>query len=128
MSKEANFDFSLELWKACEAGYAAGLKDAMKWISVKDELPDEFVSVLAHMTDAEEFPVVREAYVVCGRFFFPALRENHPVDYWMEMPEMECDRKRWADKICRVNGAPCNECIAGAPCAREATTDDRRTD
>lgn len=21
------------------------------------------------------------------------------------------------EKICRVNGAPCNECIAGAPCA-----------
>ena len=24
------------------------------------------------------------------------------------------------EKICRVNGAPCNECIAGAPCAKMA--------
>lgn len=57
------------------------------WISVKDRLPSDFVSVLAHMTDAGEFPAVREAYTVCGRFFFPALKENHPVDYWAEMPE-----------------------------------------
>lgn len=58
-----------------------------EWISVKERLPEEFVSVLAHMTDAGEFPPMREAYVVCGRFFFPALKEVHPVDYWMKMPE-----------------------------------------
>lgn len=58
------------------------------WISVEERLPPDFVSVLAHMTDAGEFPSVREAYAVCGgvNFFFPALRELHPVDYWMEMP------------------------------------------
>ena len=60
-----------------------------EWISVNDRLPEDFISVLAHMTDAEEFPAVREAYVVCGRFFFPALKENHPVDYWMELPELQ---------------------------------------
>lgn len=61
-----------------------------KWISVEERLPPDFVSVIAHMTDAEEFPSVREAYAVCGglKFFFPALRECHPVDYWMEMPEL----------------------------------------
>lgn len=57
------------------------------WISVNDKLPHEFVSILAHMTDAGEFPAVREAYMVGGTFFFPALRDQHPVDYWMEMPE-----------------------------------------
>lgn len=62
-------------------------RDAEKWTSVDDGLPKEFVSVLAHMTDAGEFPSVREAYVVCGRFFFPALKENHPVDRWMKMPK-----------------------------------------
>ena len=60
----------------------------MNWISVDDRLPQDFVSVLAHMTDAGEFPDVREAYVVCGIFFFPALHENHPVDFWAEMPEL----------------------------------------
>ena len=60
-----------------------------QWISVDDRLPQDFVSVLAHMTDAGEFPDVREAYAVCGMFFFPALHEHHPVDYWMEMPELQ---------------------------------------
>lgn len=62
-----------------------------KWISVEERLPPDFVSVIAHMTDAGEFPSVREAYAVCGglRFIFPALREHHPVDYWMEMPSPE---------------------------------------
>lgn len=60
-----------------------------RWISVDDRLPQDFVSVLAHMTDAGEFPDVREAYAVCGMFFFPALHEHHPVDYWMEMPELQ---------------------------------------
>lgn len=60
-----------------------------RWISVDDRLPQDFVSVIAHMTDAGEFPDVREAYAVCGMFFFPALHEHHPVDYWMEMPELQ---------------------------------------
>ena len=59
-----------------------------KWIGVNDRLPDNFVSVLAHMTDAGPFPAVREAYTVGQAFYFPALRDVHPVDYWMEMPEL----------------------------------------
>lgn len=60
-----------------------------KWISVEERLPPNFVSVIAHMTDAGEFPPVQEAYSICGGriFFFPVLREHHLVDYWMEMPE-----------------------------------------
>lgn len=90
-----DIDFGLELKKAYEHGYADGKRDAAQWVSVKERLPKDFVSVLAHMTDAGEFPEVREAYAVCGMFFFPALHENHPVDYWAEMPkppkeEREC--------------------------------------
>ena len=59
-----------------------------EWISVNDRLPGDFVSVLAHMTDAGVFPAVREAYLTYEGFFFPALAEVHPVDYWMEMPEL----------------------------------------
>lgn len=58
----------------------------IQWISVKDEMPLEFASVLGFMDDAGDFPPVRECYNVCGNFFFPALREIHPVSYWMHMP------------------------------------------
>ena len=53
-----------------------------KWIPVTEELPSDFVSVQAHMTDAGNFPPVREAYVVNKNWFFPALKEFHPVDMW----------------------------------------------
>ena len=58
-----------------------------EWISVNDRLPEQFVSVLGHMTDADKFPSVRECYRVGNVFCFPALQDRHPVDKWMEMPE-----------------------------------------
>lgn len=64
-----------------------------RWIPVSERLPGEFVSVQAHMTDAEPFPSVREAYLSGGEWFFPALNEYHPVDKWaefLESPEEEC--------------------------------------
>ena len=61
--------------------------DASGWISVKDRLPEQFVSVLGFMSDAGEFPPVRECYVVGEAFFFPALMDVHPVTSWMPMPE-----------------------------------------
>lgn len=57
-----------------------------KWIAASQK-PDKFVSVLGHMTDAGDFPAVRECYWTGEGFFFPALCERHPVDRWMEMPE-----------------------------------------
>lgn len=57
-----------------------------EWISVEERLPAEFVSVLGYMTDAGEFPPVRECYLVGGVFFFPALRDRHPVTHWMPLP------------------------------------------
>lgn len=59
-----------------------------KWISVEKDKPAEFVSVLGHMTDAGEFPAVRECYrITTDEFYFPALMEFHPVDRWAYMPE-----------------------------------------
>lgn len=58
-----------------------------EWISVDERLPKEFVSVLGYMTDAEDFPSVRECYMVGRVFFFPALNDVHPVSHWMPLPE-----------------------------------------
>ena len=58
-----------------------------EWISVKERLPQNFVSVLGYMTDAGEFPPVRECYTVGNAFFFPALGDVHTVSHWCEMPQ-----------------------------------------
>ena len=58
-----------------------------EWISVNDRLPQNFVSVLGYMTDAGEFPQVRECYTVGNAFFFPALGDIHPVSHWCEIPQ-----------------------------------------
>ena len=58
-----------------------------EWISVDERLPENFISVLGYMTDAGEFPPVRECYTVGNAFFFPALGDVHPVSHWIEMPE-----------------------------------------
>ena len=57
------------------------------WNCVEDEKPLDFVSVLGHMTDAGDFPPVRECYKVGNVFFFPALQDIHPIDKWSYMPE-----------------------------------------
>lgn len=58
-----------------------------KWISVEEKLPQNFISVLGYMTDAGEFPPVRECYTVGNAFFFPALGDIHPVSHWCELPQ-----------------------------------------
>lgn len=63
------------------------LTNCQQWIPVTERLPKNFVSVLGYMTDAGDFPPVRECYTVGNAFFFPALGDKHPVSHWMEMPE-----------------------------------------
>ena len=58
-----------------------------EWISVDDKLPENFISVLGYMTDAGEFPPVRECYTVGNAFFFPALGDVHPVSHLCEIPQ-----------------------------------------
>ena len=58
-----------------------------EWVSVNERLPENFISVLGYMTDAGEFPLVRECYTVGNVFFFPALGDIHPVSHWCEMPQ-----------------------------------------
>ena len=64
------------------------LTQVPKWISVKDKKPKEFVSVQVYMTDAGDFPPVREGYYVDeDRFYIPALHEFHPVSHWKPFNE-----------------------------------------
>lgn len=58
-----------------------------EWIPVDERLPENFISVLGYMTDAGEFPPVRECYTVGNVFFFPSLGDVHPVSHWCEMPQ-----------------------------------------
>ncbi len=69
-------------------GYVSGCEHFNQgWISVKDRLPHNFISVLGYMTDAGDFPPVRECYTVGNAFFFPALAAMHPVSHWMPLPQ-----------------------------------------
>lgn len=60
-----------------------------EWVSVDERLPQNFISVLGYMTDAGEFPPVRECYTVGNAFFFPALGDVHPVSHWCEIPQLQ---------------------------------------
>ena len=66
---------------------AKGINSSIEWVSVADDKPADFVSVLGHMTDAGDFPAVRECYLTKNGFYFPALFEIHPVDKWAYMPD-----------------------------------------
>ena len=66
---------------------AADVEPVQEWISVDERLPENFISVLGYMTDAGEFPPVRECYTVGNAFFFPALGDIHPVSHWCEIPQ-----------------------------------------
>lgn len=69
------------------ADYISHGVTVQEWISVSERLPQNFVSVLGYMTDAGEFPPVRECYTVGNAFFFPALGDVHPVSHWCELPQ-----------------------------------------
>ena len=58
-----------------------------EWIPVTERLPEDFVSVLGCISDAEPFPQVRECYATNEGFYFPALRGIYPVSHWCKMPQ-----------------------------------------
>ena len=90
MNKEKLAAAMLALYYEFVAGdrdFATDNNDGRKWIPVEDRLPDQFVSVLGYMTDAGNFPPVRECYLVGKAFYFPALCDVHPVTHWMPLPE-----------------------------------------
>ena len=78
-------DFHLNMFVANLLSHGVTVQE---WISVDERLPENFISVLGYMTDAGEFPPVRECYTVGNAFFFPALGDVHPVSHWCEMPQL----------------------------------------
>ena len=90
---QENMEISNELLKQLKKAPITTWKEepsielVQEWISVDERLPQNFVSVLGYMTDAGEFPPVRECYTVGNAFFFPALGDIHPVSHWCEMPQ-----------------------------------------
>ena len=69
---------------------AEGGNEMSEWVSVKDKMPEPFVSVLGYMPDAAPFPEVRECYCTGDsdkKFFVPALSERHEISHWAELPE-----------------------------------------
>ena len=59
-----------------------------EWISVDDELPEPFVSVLVQMPGEEPFPTVREGFISNDGIWQSALfrREPGEVTHWQPMP------------------------------------------
>ena len=80
------FPNNAEMLKLIDYLIANGVT-TQEWISVDERIPQNFVSVLGYMTDAGEFPPVRECYTVGNEFFFPALDDVHPVSHWCELPQ-----------------------------------------
>ena len=60
-----------------------------EWISVKDGLPDPFVSVLVQMPGEDPFPTVREAFISNDGIWQNAMfrREPGEVTHWQPMPQ-----------------------------------------
>ena len=60
-----------------------------EWISVKDRLPEPFVSVLVQMPGEEPFPTVREGFISNDGIWQCAMfrREPGDVTHWQPMPK-----------------------------------------
>lgn len=58
------------------------------WVSVKDMVPDAFVSVLAYIPSLYPLPMVHEAYYANGHWHRCGIEEelHEEVTYWSPMP------------------------------------------
>lgn len=73
--------------------YCKGWNDAVdampKWISVKERLPEPFVSVLVHIPEEEPLPQVHEGYITPDGTWRSVLyvETYERVTHWMHLPE-----------------------------------------
>lgn len=74
-----------------ETGFVKGFEAAYpKWISVKERLPEPFVSVLVHIPEEEPLPQVHEGFITPDGTWCSVLyvETYGRVAHWMPMPEM----------------------------------------
>lgn len=84
-------DIGKDLAKAFDDGYEQGKKDAVKWISVNDRLPEVGEKVLCICdTGYEGMPVYGIGWRVSGDFWhiLVLLGKNPTVLAWMPLPSM----------------------------------------
>lgn len=73
-----------------ETGFLKGFEAAYpKWISVKERLPEPFVSVLVHIPEEEPLPQVHEGYITPDGTWCSVLyvETYDRVAHWMPLPE-----------------------------------------
>ena len=80
---------------------------------------EQFIAALSVASDERGVELPDEWWSCIVEDYTPQQKRFAEICREVIVPEL----KRIMDskvKICRVNGAPCNECIAGAPCAKMA--------
>ena len=80
---------------------------------------DQFIAALSVLADERGVELPEEWWTCIVEHYTPWQKRFAEICREVIVPELKrlMDSK---EKICRVNGAPCNECIAGAPCAKMA--------
>jgi hypothetical protein len=59
----------------------------MRWISVKEDLPKGFMSVLVYIPSEAPLPTVHEGYYANGQWFCKGIFDTvDQVTHWAEMP------------------------------------------
>lgn len=60
-----------------------------EWISVKERLPEKFVSVLVYMPGEKPLPTVHEGYLMPDARWYSNFfkRDEDEVTHWMPLPE-----------------------------------------
>lgn len=62
-------------------------ESTIHWYTLDEKQPDDFVSVMGHITDTDPEMGVHECYKVKDVFFFPLQRMTHEIDRWAHFPE-----------------------------------------
>ena len=70
-------------------GYEAGRRGRPEWISVKERLPEPFVSVLVYMPEENPLPTVHEGFLAREGMWYANHFDREPLEitHWMPMPE-----------------------------------------
>ena len=80
---------------------------------------EQFITALSVLADERGVELPEEWWTCIVEHYTPWQKRFAEICREVIVPEL----KRMIDSkelICRVNGAPCNECIPGAPCAKMA--------